>query len=146
MARSVSVDPLSVVGRVESLHAIGEYVLDAAARAGLENRAAYRLRLAVDEIATNAIMHGYEAADFLGDLLVTAEFDKSKLTVILEDSSPEFDPLRTPPPEDLDVEPQERPAGGLGVFLALGGVDEFRHQWLNNKNRNIFVQFIGEGD
>ena len=136
--------PLSVPGRLDSLHAIGEYVLAAAARAGLESRAAYRLRLAVDEIATNAVLHGYRPAAYQGDLLVTAEFDKTKLTITLEDSSPAYDPLRTPPPEDLDREPQERSDGGLGIFLALGGVDEFKHQWVNKKNRNIFVQYIGE--
>ena len=68
--------------------------------------------------------------------------DESKLTITLEDSSPAYNPLRTPLPEDLDVEPQERPVGGLGIFLALKGVDEFQHQWVNNKNRNIFVQFL----
>ena len=135
-------DPLSVTGRVESLQAVGEYVLVAAAQAGLESKAAYRLRLAVDEIATNAIMHGYQPAEYRGDLLVTAVFDESKLTITLEDSSPAYNPLRTPLPEDLDVEPQERPVGGLGIFLALKGVDEFQHQWVNNKNRNIFVQFL----
>jgi serine/threonine-protein kinase RsbW len=137
-------DSLTVAGRLESLQAIGECVLQAAARAGLESQAAYRLRLAVDEIATNAILHGYQQAAYQGDLLVTADFDESRLTVILEDSGPAFNPLRTPPPEDLDVGPQERPAGGLGIFLALRGVDEFRHEWVNKKNRNIFVQFLPE--
>jgi anti-sigma regulatory factor (Ser/Thr protein kinase) len=135
-------DSLTVAGRLDSLQAIGEYVLQAAVQAGLENPAAYRLRLAVDEIATNAIIHGYQPAEYRGDLLVSAVFDESKLTITLEDSSPAYNPLRTPPPEDLDIEPQERPAGGLGVFLALRGVDEFKYQWVNNKNRNVFMQFL----
>ena len=137
-------DPLRVAGRLDALHAIGEYVLQAAAQAGLENQAAYRLRLAVDEIATNAILHGYQPAAYQGDFWVTAVYDESKLTIILEDSSPAYNPLRTPPPENLDGEPQERPAGGLGIFLALRGVDEFKYQWVNKKNRNIFVQFLTE--
>ena len=47
--------PLIVPGTLASIRAIGKYVLQAAAEAGLESRAAYRLRLAVDEIATNAV-------------------------------------------------------------------------------------------
>jgi anti-sigma regulatory factor (Ser/Thr protein kinase) len=135
-------ESLSVAGRLDALQAIGEYVLQAAAQAGLEGQAAYRLRLAVDEIATNAILHGYQPAAYQGELLVTAVCDESKLTITLEDSSPAYNPLRTPPPENLDGEPQERPSGGLGIFLALRGVNEFQYQWVNKKNRNIFVQFI----
>jgi anti-sigma regulatory factor (Ser/Thr protein kinase) len=135
-------DPITLPGTLDSIRTVGKYVLEAAAEAGLESHAAYRLRLAVDEIATNAVLHGYQPAGYAGDLLVSARFDEARLTIILEDSSPAFDPLSVPLPADLEWEPQDRPAGGLGVFLALRGVDEFQHQWVNNRNYNTFVQFI----
>ncbi len=135
-------DPITVPGTLFSIRVVGKYVLEAAGEAGLESHAAYRLRLAVDEIATNAVVHGYKPAGFEGDLLVSAQFDKTRLTIILRDSSPAFDPLSVPPPADLEWETQDRPAGGLGVFLALRGVDKFQHQWLDGRNHNTFVQFI----
>ena len=135
-------DPITVPGTLDSIRAVGKYVLEAAGEAGLESHAAYRLRLAVDEIATNAVVHGYKLAGYEGDLLVSAHFDETRLAIILEDSSPAFDPLSVPPPADLEWETQDRPAGGLGVFLALRGVDEFEHQWVNGRNHNTFVQFI----
>ena len=55
-------DSMVVPGVLDSLSAIGRYVLGAAWAAGLDKRAAYRLRLAVDEIATNAVLHGYQEA------------------------------------------------------------------------------------
>ena len=135
-------DPITLPGTLGSIRAVGKYVLQAAAEAGLESHAAYRLRLAVDEIATNAVVHGYQPARYAGDLLLSAQFDETRVAITLEDSSPAFDPLSVSPPADLDWEPQDRPAGGLGVFLALRGVDEFQHQWMNNRNHNTFVQFI----
>ena len=51
-------DGLTVGATLESLSAIGAFIRDAAAEAGLDSRAAYRLRLAVDEMATNIIVHG----------------------------------------------------------------------------------------
>ncbi len=137
-------DPLKVPAALKSIRAIGRYVLAVAAEAGLENQAAYRLRLAVDEIATNAVVHGYEPLGKEGELVVAAECDGKKLTIVLEDSSPAFDPLSVPPPADLEWAPPDRPAGGLGVFLALRGVDEFRHKWADQRNRNTFVQYIQE--
>lgn len=131
--------PLVVPGKLESLGRIGEYVLDAATSAGLERREAYRLRLAVDEIATNAIVHGYDEAGTTGDLIVQADFDDRHLQLVLEDAGPEYDPLSTPPPDDLDQPLDDRDIGGLGVFLALKGVDEFRYSREDGKNYNIFV-------
>jgi anti-sigma regulatory factor (Ser/Thr protein kinase) len=55
--------PMTVPATLDSLGAIAEYVLAAAASAGLDKRASYNLRLAVDEIVTNIIVHGYADAD-----------------------------------------------------------------------------------
>jgi len=61
-SRGLFMDSMVVPGVLDSLSAIGRYVLGAAWAAGLDKRAAYRLRLAVDEIATNAVLHGYQEA------------------------------------------------------------------------------------
>jgi anti-sigma regulatory factor (Ser/Thr protein kinase) len=45
---------------LDSLKPIRDYVMDATSLAGLNKLFANRLRLAVDEIVTNAIVHGYE--------------------------------------------------------------------------------------
>ena len=129
---------LTLPGTLDSLGKIGAYVLEAANAAGLERKAAYRLRLAVDEIATNAILHGYDAVGEQGELVVSADIGDGKLTIILEDSGPAYNPFETPSPDDLDQPLDDRDIGGLGVFLAVQGVDEFRYEWVNGTNRNIF--------
>lgn len=131
--------PLSVPGTIDSLGIVGQYVLDAAQWAGLENRAAYKLRLAVDEIATNAVIHGYQKHDQSGALRLNARQERDHLVLVLEDSGPAYDPRDTPPPGDLDKPPQARSVGGLGVYLALKGVDSFAYQRLPGINRNIFL-------
>ncbi len=134
--------PLTVPGTLPSVRTIGRYVLSAATEAGLDSQAAYRLRQAVDEIATNTVIHGYQAAGREGDLSVSAHCDKDKLTIILIDESPPFDPHTVPPPADLEWREADRPAGGVGVFLALRGVDEFQYQCLNKQNHHTFVQYL----
>ncbi|HXV96967.1 MAG TPA: ATP-binding protein, partial [Anaerolineae bacterium] len=59
-------EALTVPGTLDSLSVIGKYVLTAAATAGLDKKVSYRLRLAVDEIATNIITHGYDEANLEG--------------------------------------------------------------------------------
>lgn len=131
---------LRLPGTIDSLRAITDYVAAAAAEAGLDEQAAYGLRLAVDEIATNAVVHGYQKTGQSGDLQISADLTPDRLTIVLEDTSPPYDPREAPPPDDLDKAPEQRPTGGLGIYLALQGVDAFRHEYVNNSiNRHIFM-------
>jgi anti-sigma regulatory factor (Ser/Thr protein kinase) len=133
-------DPLTLPGVLDSLSEIGQYVNAAAQAAGLDKKVAYRLRLAVDEVATNSVIHGYEESGTTGDLVVRSEMDSEKLTIIVEDSAPPFD-LRSlqERPDHIDKPVEDRPIGGLGVYLTVKNVDKFDYEYVNNRNRNIFV-------
>jgi serine/threonine-protein kinase RsbW len=128
---------VTVPARLDSLGAIAEYVLAAAASAGLDRRASYRLRLAVDEIVTNIIVHGYGDAELSGMLELHADFDEKALTVSIEDAGVAYDPRQTPTP-DTSLPLEERPIGGLGVYLALKSVDEFFYERVGDRNRSTF--------
>lgn len=132
---------LRVAAKLESLSAIGAFVVDAAKQAGVSDPAAYRLRLAVDELATNVIMHGRPGDHGASEeIRLTAAIDDAALTVALEDHGPEFDPLKhVVPEEEFDMPMEDRTIGGLGVFLAIKGVDEFRYERVGDVNRNVFV-------
>ncbi len=132
-------EDLTVPATLESLNPIGQYVLAAAQTAGLDRKASYRLRLAVDEIATNIITHGYEDSGAAGDVMVRAELAPESLTITLEDTAMPFDPRGQDVPDQIGRPLEERPIGGLGVFLATQGVDEFRYEYVGQRNRNIFV-------
>jgi len=137
---------LTVPGNLDALDDIAAYVLNAATTAGLDRKSAYRLRLAVDEIATNIVMHGYDAAGMQGAIWVQATLLPKTLTIVLEDEAPEYDPLSTPTPDDLDAPIAERQIGGLGVYLTLRGVDEFHYERAAGRNRNVFTMRRGTRD
>lgn len=132
---------LTVPASLDSLSEVGRYVMEAATAANLEKKAAYRLRLAVDEIVTNIIVHGFEEAGLEGEFTVKAELDDTALTLIVEDAAEPFDPKHHPTPDDLDSPLEERDIGGLGVFLALNGVDAFSYDYVDGHNRNCFTMY-----
>ena len=131
--------PLTVPGTLDSLSLIRDTVRAAAAQAGLDRKRSYRLELAVDEIATNIVNHGYQEAGRTGDVVTRATIDEKALTITLEDTAVPFDPRRLRRPEQIDLPLAERPIGGLGVFLAIENVDEFRYEYVDGHNRNTFV-------
>ena len=126
---------------LDSLSALRKFVRELAQEARLSTAAAYRLQLAVDEIATNIITHGYEKTSRSGAVTVSAELSAGELTIILEDTGLPYDPRAhvLPSEEQLQLPLEERREGGLGLFLALRGVDQFDYQRSGDLNRNIFI-------
>ena len=132
---------LTVPGNIDSLGAIADYVKQVASIAKLSHKAAYKLRLAVDEIATNIITHGYEEAGLTGQIYLRADIDDSSLTLVIEDTGVNYDLKQKKPlqKEDLEQMREKRDIGGLGIHLVRDSVDEFRYERVNERNRNIFV-------
>ena len=132
-------ESLSVPGSLESLKAIRDFIGKVAYAAGLSQARTYGLALAVDEVATNIVTHGYEEAGLVGDVRVLARVSKGTVEITLQDTGIAFDPLSRPAPGDLDTPLAERNMGGLGIFLAQKNVDEFRYEYVDGRNHNIFV-------
>lgn len=132
-------ESLIVAGTIGSLEAIAEYVMAAASTAGLDKKTSYKLRLAVDEIATNIIIYGYERAGRKGILAIHADLDEESLTISIEDTGVPFDPTQELTPDDLDKPIEQRQIGGLGIYLANQSVDKFIYERVGDKNQNIFI-------
>ncbi len=141
-------DRITFPGTLDSLDGIRQLVKAQAQQAGLEKKPTYQLLLAIDEIATNIITHGYEAAGTEGPLDVLMELTDGQLCVTLEDEAAAFDPLKhqMPTEEFFALPLEERPIGGMGIHLTVNGVDEFRYEYAGNRNRNIFIVKTGAAD
>ena len=134
-------EALILPGKLEHLGEIRKYVKSVATEAGLEKKASYKLCLAVDEIATNIITHGYNEHGLEGNISVQAEINEKNLTVYIEDTAIPYDPITTEivTEETLQKNLEERAIGGLGVHLAYGSVDKFIHEHIGDRNRNILI-------
>lgn len=132
--------PLTVPGKQEFLDAVLDYVQTVAEEAGLGKRATYRLRLAVDEIATNIVTHGYANVEKPGNIKVWSQLDAKQLTIYLEDTGVTYDPYQALCSRKWRLPPHERPLnGGLGIYLALTNVDYFSYKTESNHNLSTFI-------
>ena len=132
-------ESITVPGTLDYLGEIAKYVITAAEHANLERKIAYKLRLAVDEIATNIITHGYQESGKEGFITIEAHMDAKTLTITLTDTGVEFNPTKDTPKNELDLPMEERQIGGLGVYLARENVDDFLYERKDNQNRNTLV-------
>jgi serine/threonine-protein kinase RsbW len=125
---------------LDSLAEIRRFVKEAGDSAGIEEDRVYQLQLAVDEIATNIIQHGYKDAGASGVISIGSQMSDGVLVITLVDQAPAFDPrtMQMPEAEDLARPLEERRMGGLGIFLAIRGVDRFDYHHENGSNINVF--------
>ncbi len=134
-------ETLTVPSNLDSLAKIAQYVKRSSELANLDKKTTYKLRLAVDEIATNIIIHGYEEVDMKGYISITGKIENQKLIITLEDKGKHFDPQGqiTAEIENIDKPINERPIGNLGIYLAVDGVDQFFYERKGEINYNTFI-------
>ena len=92
----------------------------------------FQLRLAIEETVDNVVAYAYaDAAE--GWLEVSAVRQGGNLVITLKDSGRPFNPLEQGEP-DLTLPAEERPVGGLGIFLAKQMMDAVAYAYEDGCN------------
>jgi len=93
----------------------------------IPSRTLYAVNLALDEVVTNVVRHGFEDATGQ-ELSAVLTVSGGELTTVVTDGGRAFNPLDAPPP-DLTAPLSERTLGGLGIHLVRSLMDnvEYRH-------------------
>jgi len=91
---------------------------------GLDEDAAFAVRLATDEACQNAVEHGCRQAED-EEVTVACEIEASDLVITIRDRGIPFDPAKVRPPR-LDAPLEERNGGGLGIYFMRQMMDEVR--------------------
>jgi len=105
---------LSVGASLDRLQDVRSFIDRAGASLGASDQALGDLRLAVDEAVTNIVLHGYGSAGGVIELQMRKEDDAIVISIL--DRAPHFNPDKVETPR-LDTPLQDRPTGGMGIFL-----------------------------
>jgi serine/threonine-protein kinase RsbW len=118
---------LTVSGYFKNLTQIGDFINRAAIQAGLDNRAAFAIHMAVDEACANIIEHAY-GGEGRGQIRVTYKLHEDGLEVIIYDQGKQFDPSQLP---ELDTQAtlSERYSRGMGVFFIRNLMDRVEYKF-----------------
>lgn len=128
---------LRIPATVNELAALRRFIRQQGDQAGADARAVADIVQAVDESVTNVIVHGYRGKE--GSVEVEVEQSGKSLVVRLRDQAPMFDPTLVPAP-DITASLDERPLGGMGVFLAREMMDSVTYQRTEEGNELTLVK------
>ena len=99
---------------------------------GLSPELVFNLNLVLEEAVSNVILYAYPKEEHQTISLIARKKD-GQLLFILTDSGKEFDPTQAPD-ADITLSAEERPIGGLGIFLIRQIMNTVEYQRIEGKN------------
>jgi serine/threonine-protein kinase RsbW len=116
---------LRMAAELENLAEIRHFVQKTATTFDVDPDIIPDVLLAVDEAVTNVLVHGYQGQ--MGMIEIELRRRGDSLVVCLRDRAIPFDPTTIPPP-DLTLPLEQRPFGGMGIYLMRQLMDEVTHR------------------
>ncbi|MCL4274648.1 MAG: ATP-binding protein [Anaerolineales bacterium] len=125
---------------LKSLQVFRGFITECCARYDIPNDTVLDLKLAVDEACTNIIEHGYKGMD-PGSIILSFRIESDRILVQITDFGHVFEPADAPKP-DVEAALEDRPLGGLGLFLIYQTMDNIDYQSSDDGNMLTFTKYI----
>ena len=122
----------SVPGQSSELPALNDWLHQRWADAGLPPEACFPFELALEELFINVATHG-SASGVVPQVEVEFTCSGRNAALTVRDNGPAFDPLAAETP-DVEAALEDRPVGGLGIYLVREMMDEVSYQRTATQN------------
>ena len=116
-----------------------------AAAQGVSPLYAQRVALSVDELVTNIIKYGTRGQE-MAHIHVWAAVSENTFHIDIEDHGIAFDPFQEAPVPDTTLPLEDRPIGGLGVFLVQSLMSTTHYERTKDRNRITLTRSLPVGE
>lgn len=130
---------LQIRGLLQEIAQAREFVLQAAVDAGLSIQAVHHCQLAVDEVCTNIVEHGYGARGGEHVIDIICRQETYQFSIIISDDSAAFDPMQRPDP-DPETSLEDREIGGWGIYFVKRLMDEVIYHREGGQNHLTMIK------
>ncbi|OPY39140.1 MAG: serine-protein kinase RsbW [Methanoregula sp. PtaU1.Bin051] len=121
----------TVDAAIENIPVVADGIEDYLVSAGVNPAIVPDIELAVDEVMTNIITHGFRRQ--AGTIGITCSIGEGVVRIEIRDRAPAFNPLLLKEP-DISVKLEDRPVGGLGIYLVRKVMDAVSYEYRDGEN------------
>jgi anti-sigma regulatory factor (Ser/Thr protein kinase) len=127
------VNRITVKATKENMTAVMAFLDEELEKADCMIKAQTQVDVAVDEVYTNIASYAYPSV--VGDATIEFEVDDATgiASITFRDQGIPYNPLEKEDP-DINLPAEERPIGGLGIFLVRKLMDEVLYRYENGSN------------
>ena len=126
---------LLIAGSPEGIRRAADGLDSFTAANRLPAEATWAFHVALDEVLSNIVNHGYEGNQ-PGEIEIHFRLQDDVLELTILDDAAPFDPLTALEP-DTEQPVAERPIGGLGIFLVRKLMDAVEYERRDGRNRLV---------
>ena len=117
---------------ISEINKLSEFVEEIGNELSLAPDVVFNLNLVLEEAVVNIINYAYPKEEHQSIYLSATQHEDS-IILVLTDTGVEFDPTMAPE-ADITLSAEERPIGGLGIFLIRQIMNEVRYDRIDGKN------------
>lgn len=132
---------ITLQAKVENIRQVVAFVEEELEAMGCAMKAQMQLSIAVDELFTNIACYAYAPGSGMATVRVEAISDGQQARITFIDQGVPYNPLKKEDP-DITLSAEERPIGGLGVFMVKKTMDEMDYRFENGNNILTIVKTI----
>ena len=131
---------LSITNKVDELNLVANWLEELVEEWELPSSLLFSLNLVLEEALTNTILYGYQDNELH---TIEIHFTKSEelLEILIIDDGVDYDPTEKMDP-DVNLSAEERPIGGLGVYLIKKLMNTVEYQRIEYKNHLLVTKKI----
>ena len=132
-------EEIAVRAEVENLDQVRSFVDASLVSGDCPMKVQLLVEMAVEEIFVNIANYAYP--DRTGQARIRTELlqDPRRIQITFTDSGIPFDPLKKPDP-DISLSLDEKPIGGLGIFMVKKEMDDVQYRYEDGKNILTFMK------
>lgn len=118
---------ITLAATLDNISKVTDFVDEELERIGCPRKVKAQIDICIDEIFANIARYAYDSGT--GDVTVRLDFDESErlFSLAFIDCGKPFDPTDVPEP-DITSPLEERPIGGLGLFMVKNLMDSITYQ------------------
>lgn len=131
---------IKVSNNLDEISILATFIEELGEELSLSAETTMNINLALEEAIANIIMYAYPPQE-QHSILLRVTSTKKQLIFLLTDKGASFDPTQV---EEVDITLpiEERPIGGLGIFLIRSIMNEISYQRIDNENQLIMKKDI----
>lgn len=124
---------LTVEAAVENIEVVTDFVNEELEKLDCPVKARRQIDVAIDELFGNIARYAYSPDVGKATVRFSVEDNPLEVTITFIDNGIPFNPLEKSNP-DTHLSAEERPIGGLGIFLVKKSMDLVEYEYKNGQN------------
>ncbi len=133
-------EEIIISNHVDELPVLAEKIEELADQWGLTIPLAMNINLALEEAVSNVIFYAFDD-EKEHDIKIVISLENKNLSIEIIDDGKPFDPTARKQP-DVSLPAEDRPIGGLGIFLIRKMMDNVTYNRHNNLNTLTLLKNI----